>query len=969
MKADVIHMHLCMGISELRYWINLYFSNSIPAVPAYFVGREEEIENIMALLDSNNLTQIVSIVGPPGFGKSTLAIKIGHLLLRKGATVIYVDMRNVDSLVHASVLVDAVGSPNKTMTLDRLKKWVRHQWFSTVIILDDCDAILERKESKFRRDMRQLLKASVRKNIKYLMTSTKWEVDVPNYRLYPIYNLSTEAACEMLGQLIPTLKDEEILTIANLTGNVPMALELVSAVFNHPRVKDANKVIQGLRENVIAYLSQNKITGEPRIDAVIDLAYQYLSPIQKDIGQNLSYFPGSFDFESAVHVIHDDTPLPDDVEPIQYLELQIMMVADRSLLQSRSEEGPKHFHKLIQKFFLRENRFGSDGYRYFCHRFQLRCAQILFRSIQLFNLRSPKALTMLEADQHNFQDMFHLLVTFKHPRSTILAIQNTYKALKVELLQLRFSLAEVQGIVRNLMESLASFTEDDIVDSEDFYRTYFEVSLYAARRGVTLATNKVSKAKNMLSYLMARTEIEEAKTSLATTEVSKAKDMLSSVGQVIDGAFTKKNISNTTYFQFYTRLAQYYRENGEEESAKECIMHISRTVQDVLGSCHPNCDYFTISEAYANVGDQSNRFHYKQLAFTYQLKSLDPIDRLWLLLTLYSEYSNRNDTEKSKEMAEYVIEAHRFLLDANAYDFSELLYYNTIAFLKAQGMESEADQIQLSLLEIYNQMIRHINETQGDSEAARYISKCVQMSFKKRCYHIAIPLGHIGHSEFVRILADYEKEVPDHAFNHALRNTVLMMGEMYYELGDYGSARTWYQEARKIINQQLKSSFAADLRIQRTEVCYNLILLGDFRCSSVLLKELFIYMSVKVMNFLVKPALDMDTFTNYLLQFRSFTASYAETLSETTDLTTVGFLVSNYLHGLEQYININVANFLLLLLKCSLSFCVLFFCTLYSCRHLLHVHPRKWSVLLTTSALALMWTAYMYGGVVITDLM
>ena len=59
-----------------------------------FVGREEDIRNITGYLDfTTSDVQVVHIVGPPGFGKSTLAKKVGEILVkRRRIKVFYVDL-------------------------------------------------------------------------------------------------------------------------------------------------------------------------------------------------------------------------------------------------------------------------------------------------------------------------------------------------------------------------------------------------------------------------------------------------------------------------------------------------------------------------------------------------------------------------------------------------------------------------------------------------------------------------------------------------------------------------------------------------------------------------------------------------------------------------------------------------------------------------------------------------------------
>ena len=59
----------------------VYPPNMLPVKGEVFVGRETEIEELTDWI--GNFT-IISIVGSPGFGKSTLAIHVGHVITEKG---------------------------------------------------------------------------------------------------------------------------------------------------------------------------------------------------------------------------------------------------------------------------------------------------------------------------------------------------------------------------------------------------------------------------------------------------------------------------------------------------------------------------------------------------------------------------------------------------------------------------------------------------------------------------------------------------------------------------------------------------------------------------------------------------------------------------------------------------------------------------------------------------------------------
>ena len=321
-----------------------------------FVGREEDIRNITGYLNfTSSDVQVVHIVGPPGFGKSTLAKQIGHILLRKGVKVYYADIRAITDLdtVAEKIMLGIADSTKHKVTFDRLEQWVHKQYSNTLLILDNCDEMIETHEDEFLGAIRTLALSSYTKRVRYILTSQKWEADVGNYyQLHAIYNLSSEAASQLLGKLAPSLTDVHKTQIAELTGNVPLALDVVGAIFKFPNAPTADEVIQSLKENPVTTLSSSKIRS--KLDVSIGLAYSYLSPELKQLCLNLSHFPGSFSGESAFAIFDISSESQTSwywSRPI-HRESQLDMLVQRSLLQFNSALKRFHFHQLIQKYFL-----------------------------------------------------------------------------------------------------------------------------------------------------------------------------------------------------------------------------------------------------------------------------------------------------------------------------------------------------------------------------------------------------------------------------------------------------------------------------------------------------------------------------------------------------------------------------------------------------------------------------------------
>ena len=65
----------------------------LPPMVPHFTGRQTECEEVVRHMISES-TQLVTISGSPGFGKTSLAIAVGHRLKRQGLPVYFLSLRN-----------------------------------------------------------------------------------------------------------------------------------------------------------------------------------------------------------------------------------------------------------------------------------------------------------------------------------------------------------------------------------------------------------------------------------------------------------------------------------------------------------------------------------------------------------------------------------------------------------------------------------------------------------------------------------------------------------------------------------------------------------------------------------------------------------------------------------------------------------------------------------------------------------
>ena len=437
-----------------------------------FVGREEDIRNITGYLDfTSSNVQVVHIVGPPGFGKSTLAKQIGHNFLRKGVKVYYADIRAITDLdtVAEKIMLGIVDSMKYKVTFDRLEYWVQTQYSNTLVILDNCDEMFENHEKEFLGAIRKLALTSYKRSVRYILTSQKREADVGNYsQIHTVHNLSFEAASELLGQLAPSLTDVQKMQIAELTGNVPLALDVVGALFKLSQAPTAEEIIQGLKKNPVKTLSPPELLSN--VDVCISLAYSFLTPELKELCVNLSQFPGSFDQFSASWIVSSGI----DIEP------QLNTLVRRSLLFNHHIQIRFHFHQLIREYFLLKTGGGKrceELLQCFKSRFLSYFGYHLKHILEMSNSKLDFALTMLDADKHNFQCMFAMFTTAEQNNVTLYAVTTTLTAVQSKFLQLRFSDSEIYNILQNMLKAMESYSADEEASHESFLETYYQVVL------------------------------------------------------------------------------------------------------------------------------------------------------------------------------------------------------------------------------------------------------------------------------------------------------------------------------------------------------------------------------------------------------------------------------------------------------------------------------------------------------------
>ena len=743
-----------------------------------FVGREEDICNITGYLDFyHSDVQVVHIVGPPGFGKSTLAKKIGEIIVRKRVNVHYVDLNpvtDIDTLAE-KIMLSIFDSISKEVKFYRLEKWARNQYSSTLIILDNCDRLFEHTKEEFLDAIKNLTAVST-KSVRYLLTSQHRITDIGNFRLHPIYNLSTEASIQLLSRVAPVLTHDQMIQIANLTGNVPLALDIVGAIFNYPDPPAVEEVIQGLIDNLVATLSPIEVHS--KVDVSIGLAYSYLTPELKQLCVNLSQFPGTFTRESAFNISGHDFEF-------EYFALQLNMLIQRSLLHYNRAAKRCYFHQLLKTFFNHKSKEKSKK-QHFDSAFQLCYALTLDKIVNEYE--QHLALAILDEDKHNFHHMFSLFKTSKHVNNTFFGITVAVHALELSILELRFIPIEILNYSLSMLEALDSYTDDEQTSVESFHETYTEVVLLVARR----------------QWLVHKKPCIAIKT-------------LQSKQKRIEEGYKRELLHTNLYKVYYTILANYYRISGNEVKVRTCHEQILKT-HGHLEQCSPNCDYFSISIAYDHIEDQSQAFYFRELAYEHQQKSLGRMEFVLLIIYLYNDYSNvrlGNSVEKANNLASIIEggDVYQYLMTADNSKVSDVVYGPAIGFFKESGYKERAVNLEHKLLDA-DQVEQCVMSS--SIECGDHLINTAVAAQKKQLYYRALKLANASFQIYYDLgLLNVEAQ------------SSFIIGSSLYHIGNYSESQIWLKRALHFVSQDLKSQYSLKIRLLRVNICNYILFCGD----------------------------------------------------------------------------------------------------------------------------------------------
>jgi len=348
------------GITEDTPWRVSTVSprSNLPASLTSLVGREQDIANVREYLSNSNI-RLLTLIGPPGIGKTRLSIESARAELSDfpdGVFFIALAPLEAPNLVAPTIgqtlgLVEATDqSPIK-----RLENGIGDK--QMLIVLDNVEHLIERTATL----VSDLL--SVCPRLKILSTSRE-ALRVPGEWLYPVPALSTPAETQLQSIDIETaaqfaalslfaeraravrpdftLNVENIWPVASICTHLdglPLAIELIAARI---RLMSPHILLSHLSEQFTQYADGMRAVSarQKTLHSAIGWSYDLLPAKEQVLFRRLAIFSGGWTLEEAQTICSTE-----GLEANEIPNLSIHLV-DKSLVIVQEEKGVARYHTL-----------------------------------------------------------------------------------------------------------------------------------------------------------------------------------------------------------------------------------------------------------------------------------------------------------------------------------------------------------------------------------------------------------------------------------------------------------------------------------------------------------------------------------------------------------------------------------------------------------------------------------------------
>ncbi|MEX3842901.1 winged helix-turn-helix domain-containing protein [Paraburkholderia sp. BR10882] len=319
-------------------------SHNIPAALIRPIGRAKTIHDLLKRLSR---VRLLTVAGPGGIGKTTVALAVARELVALGEHDVW--FVNLSRLSDARFVPHAVASTiglvvHSDDIVRALANYLRLRNRPQLIVLDSCEQIVEAAaiiaEQMIAAAPQIHVLATSREPLRavgeyvYRLEALESPPDTAHVtidaaRRYPAVELFIERAIAARGDFEPSDEDAPVVAqICRRLDGIALAIELAATRLDAFGIRE----LHDLLDDRFSALAQGRRTAPERqrtLLATLDWSHQLLPAVERVVLRRLGIFPGIFSLASAAAVVGDENlPYPSVIDAVASLVSKSMLSAN-----------------------------------------------------------------------------------------------------------------------------------------------------------------------------------------------------------------------------------------------------------------------------------------------------------------------------------------------------------------------------------------------------------------------------------------------------------------------------------------------------------------------------------------------------------------------------------------------------------------------------------------------------------------
>ena len=283
----------------------------LPNPPTDLIGREHEVDQLIKRMLGHS-GRLITLVGPPGVGKTRLAVAAAWQLARVYADgAHFIPLAAVDDyrLVAATIAGElALADGGRKPTKSRIIEYLRRK--ELLLVLDNFEQLIPAAPL-----IAELLSECGR--LRILVTSQE-RLHLRAEQRFPLHALAREEAARLFVQraqaIDPTVKptaDDQatIMEICALLDNLPLAIELSAAQLEVLTLDALLATLQVRPLDLLRNGPGDAPSGHTTLRSAIRRSYLLLNDAEQKLFRNLGVFIGGFDLNAIAAIGADSHQL------------------------------------------------------------------------------------------------------------------------------------------------------------------------------------------------------------------------------------------------------------------------------------------------------------------------------------------------------------------------------------------------------------------------------------------------------------------------------------------------------------------------------------------------------------------------------------------------------------------------------------------------------------------------------------